>query len=100
MTVLMTFKVDGDPDRLVELNRQNPQRLQDILNRGKDYGVLRHCFWSSGSTILVVDEWPDEESFQAFFAASPEIKDAMAAAGVRSEPEVTFWHKLDTGDEL
>jgi hypothetical protein len=50
--------------------------------------------------VLVVDEWPDEASFQAFFAASPEIQDVIAAAGPSGPPEITFWTKLDTGDEI
>jgi hypothetical protein len=49
----------------------------------------------------VVDEWPDEQSFRSFFsAAAGDIEPMMGAAGVTSEPEVTFWRKLETNDEV
>ena len=43
---------------------------------------------------------PTKISFQAFFADRPEIQDVMAAAGATAPPEITFWTKLDTGDEV
>jgi hypothetical protein len=50
---------------------------------------------------MVVDEWPDPESFQRFFEQlRPEIEPMMAAVGVKGEPDITFWRKLDTHDEV
>ncbi len=42
---------------------------------------------------------PDEESFQRFFEASPEIRDVIGRAGGEA-PEVTMWHHLDVGDDI
>ena len=50
--------------------------------------------------MLVVDEWPDADSFQKFFASSPEIPEFMAEAGARGEPQPVFWHELDTADKF
>ena len=50
---------------------------------------------------MVVDEWPDEQSFQNFFDEnSLKIARVIAAAGLSGEPEVVFWRKLDTNDEI
>jgi hypothetical protein len=50
---------------------------------------------------MVVDEWPDPDSFQRFFTeARSEIEPLMREAGMTSDPEVTFWRKLDTHDEV
>jgi hypothetical protein len=49
---------------------------------------------------MVVDEWPDEETFHKFFESEPEIKDIMTAAGASGPPEITFWTRLDVGDEF
>jgi hypothetical protein len=100
MTVLMTLKVPADAGRLEQFAKDNPTLMPSVSGRGKDYGVISHRFYESGGTVMVVDEWPDEESFQKFFDASPEIKDVMAAAGASAPPEVTFWRKLDLGDEI
>ncbi|MEA2419537.1 MAG: hypothetical protein QOE60_1743, partial [Thermoleophilaceae bacterium] len=65
------------------------------------HGVIAHRFYGSDGRIMVIDEWPDEQSFQAFFQESGEqIQAMMAASGVTSEPEVTFWRKLETHDEV
>ena len=51
--------------------------------------------------MMVVDEWPDRESFQAFFEGSQDlIGPVMSDAGVTEEPEITFWRKLETNDEI
>ena len=50
---------------------------------------------------MVVDEWPDPETFQHFFEeARPRIEPMMGASGMQGEPEVTFWRKLETGDDV
>ena len=60
-------------------------------------GRLREYF---GDEILVVDEWPDAESFQTFFSNSPDIAEMMGEAGVMSEPQPVFWRELDTPDKF
>lgn len=50
---------------------------------------------------MVVDEWPDPESFQRFFEEMrAEIEPMMAEVGVTGGPEVTFWRKLETHDDV
>jgi hypothetical protein len=50
---------------------------------------------------MVVDEWPDEQSFRSFFEENHDrIGAMMQAAGVSSEPQPMFWRKLDTHDEV
>jgi hypothetical protein len=49
---------------------------------------------------LSFDECPSEEAFNAFYQASPDIGGIMQRAGVTSKPEITFWRKLDTKDEV
>jgi hypothetical protein len=47
----------------------------------------------------VIDEWPDPESFQRFFASvQAEVGPMLQAAGVQDEPAVNFWRKLETND--
>ena len=47
------------------------------------------CTASTGATasLLVIDEWPDEQSFHDFFDhMGPQIQPIMEAAGVTAEP--------------
>ncbi len=50
---------------------------------------------------MVIDEWPDAASFQAFFSSIESvIGPLMQEAGITDRPEVTFWRKLETGDDV
>ena len=102
MSVIMTFRVKGDPKRLEQLAAENPDKLPAIAERAKDHGLIAHRFYGSDDgSIMVVDEWPDAESFQRFFeSARSEIEPAMQEVGVTSEPEIRFWRKLETGDDV
>ena len=102
MSVIMTLQAKGDPGALERLAGENPDAARAIAERAKDSGLIAHRFYGSDDgRIMVVDEWPDAESFQSFFAAEREsIEPMMQAAGVTGEPEITFWRKLETHDEV
>jgi quinol monooxygenase YgiN len=97
MSVLMTLRVSGDAKAIEAVDQAT---FDTVVQRAKDHGLIRHRFFGSDSEILVVDEWPDEASFQAFVDASPEIGEMMAAAGATSEPTIEFWRPLDTNDAM
>ena len=102
MSVIMTLRMDGDPKRLEEIAAQNPDRLKSIGEQARSHGVIAHRFYATeDGHIMVVDEWPDAESFQTFFnQTGDQIQPLMQDAGVTSEPEISFWHKLETGDDI
>jgi quinol monooxygenase YgiN len=101
MSVIVTLNFKGDPAQMEAQAAAEPDRIGAILEQAKQHGLIAHRFYGSEGRIMVVDEWPDEQSFQAFFsAAAGDIQPMMDAAGVTSEPEVTFWRKLETGDEV
>ena len=102
MSVLMTFWVQGDPDKLEELAAQDPDGMRAIAEEAKAAGLIAHRFYGSqDGQIMVVDEWPDPESFQSFFEETrSEIEPLMREIGATSEPEVKFWRKLESHDEV
>jgi heme-degrading monooxygenase HmoA len=99
MGVLMTLRVRGNAKALEERAAANPAGMQAILEKAKPHGLISHRFYASGDELLVVDEWESEEGFRAFFAEATEIPALMAEVGVVTEPEITFWRKLDTHDD-
>ena len=101
MSVIVTVTVVGNPGLLEAHAAAHPEAMRAIADRAIGHGVIAHRFYGSDGRIMVVDEWPDEQSFQTFFAESiPEIGTIMEAAGITAEPEVVFWRKLDTDDEI
>jgi hypothetical protein len=101
MSVIVTLTFNGDPAQMEAQAAAEPDRIRGIVDQAKEHGLIAHRFYGSDGRILVVDEWPDEQSFRSFFsAAAGDIEPMMGAAGVTSEPEVTFWRKLETNDEV
>ena len=100
MSVIMTLRVQGDPDKLERLANEQRDVLQAILERAKAAGVIAHRFYGSEGQIMVADEWPDAESFQRFFESEQDTIGPLMAQVATSEPEVTFWRKLDTQDDV
>ena len=102
MSVMMGLRIEVDPNRFEETVKSNTERLQTISERSKQHGAIHHAFYASeaGDEVLVVDEWPDAESFRKFFSSSPDIGEMMAEAGVRNQPQPVFWRELDTPDKF
>ena len=102
MSVLMTLQAKGDPSKLEKLAANEPGRIRAISDDAKNYGLIGHRFYGSDDgQILVLDEWPDAESFQRFFAAhQDDIGPMMAEIGATAPPEITFYRELDTHDEV
>ncbi|HEY6932265.1 MAG TPA: hypothetical protein VI452_02605 [Marmoricola sp.] len=97
MSVLMTLRIQGDPKGI---ESTDPMTLETVVRRAKQHGLISHHFYGSDKEVLVVDEWPDEASFEAFFAESPEVAEMMRRAGVTVEPRPEFWRHLDVGDDV
>jgi quinol monooxygenase YgiN len=100
LSVIMTLRVSGDPEKLEQLVAENPDAIRGISERAKGHGAIAHRFYGSDGQIMVVDEWPDPESFKAFFESEQAEIGPMMAQVATSEPEITFWRKLETGDEI
>jgi len=101
MSVIMTMRVSGDPARFEEAVAAEAEAIGRIMDAARTNGLIAHRWYGSDGEIMAVDEWPDPESFQAFMEqAQADIGPVMEAAGVTSQPSVTFWRSLDTGDAV
>jgi hypothetical protein len=101
MSIIVTLSMKGDGKQLEDYARSNSDAMQAVVESAKSHGLIAHRFYGSDDgEIMVIDEWPDAQSFQSFFQENSEsIGPMMQAAGVSAEPQPAFWHKLDTGDE-
>lgn len=101
MSVIMTLRVEGDGAAAEKLAADDPTIFPNVVAKAKEMGLISHHFYASDQEILVVDEWPSSEAFQTFFHDSgPAIQQIMSSVGVTSEPVITFWRKLATGDDV
>ena len=59
-----------------------PRRIRD---HAVEHGLIAHRFYGSDGEIMVIDEWPDAESFLSFFGhVEAEVGAMMAAVGITS----------------
>jgi hypothetical protein len=101
MSVLMTLWVQGNPDELERHASANRDAIRAISDRAKEFGVIAHRFYGTDGQIMVIDEWPDRESFERFFEDQrSNIEPLMQAVGVTSEPGINFWRELETHDAV
>jgi quinol monooxygenase YgiN len=102
MSVIVTVRVKADPRKLEELASSDPGRFKAVSDAAKPHGVIAHRFYGSeNGEVLVIDEWPDAESFHAFFQEQQgTIGPLMQEVGATSAPEVSVWRKLETHDEI
>ena len=83
MSVIMTLRFAGDPEKLEQLAAENADMIRGISQRAQERGAIAHRFYGSDGQVMVVDEWPDPESFQAFYAAFRRRADHTGLASSR-----------------
>jgi len=101
MSVIVTMQVAGDPKALEQFASDNTKKGEAILEAAKRHGLIAHRFYGSddGGSLMVLDEWPDRQSFESFFKEQePEIRPMFEAAQVTSRVEPMFWRELATHD--
>jgi hypothetical protein len=80
-------------------NDQQAQRLAGITDRANALGCIHHVFTEdTDGSLLVVDEWPTEQAWHAFFAdQEQEIRALIEAMGGSpdQEPDVIARRVLD-----
>src|SRR2546430_17651211 len=101
MAIIAILRIPGNPADL-ERYAAGPggEVMQRIGAAGKAAGAVRHSFAGGDNEVLVIDERPDEESFQKFFANQPEIADVMSDAGAQGPPQLSFSRMLSTPDQF
>jgi hypothetical protein len=102
MSVIMTLSIAGNPEAMEQYAKDHPEQLHSIVEAAKRHGLIAHRFYGSeNGQVMALDEWPDRQSFEAFFAEQqPAIGPMMEAVGVTAQPEATFWHELATDDSV
>jgi hypothetical protein len=99
---MVTLRIKADGSRLESYGSTHEEVFSGIIKKAEQHGLMAHRFYGDGKgNVMVLDEWPDAESFQAFFAeAQGEIGGMMAEVGAQGEPEVMFWTELKTPDRV
>jgi quinol monooxygenase YgiN len=101
MPVIMVQEAAADPNALEQFAAANQETVRAIVEAAKNHGLIAHRFYGSedGKKVLIVDEWPDRESFESFAAEqAPRIEPMFEAASATEVSEPTYWRELTTYD--
>jgi len=101
MSVIVTLRVGADASVFEEQATAHADAIGRIMEVAKSKGLIAHRWAGRDGEVMAIDEWPDAESFQAFFdEAQPDIGPIMQAAGVTSPPQVTVWRHVEINDTV
>ncbi len=103
MPVIMVQEVAVDPNGLEQFAAANQETVRAILEAAKKHGLTAHRFYGSedGKKVLIVDEWPDQGSFESFAEEqAAQIESMFKAASGTGASEPTYWRELTTDDAL
>jgi hypothetical protein len=101
MSVIIVQQLAADPNELEQFASANQETFQSVLEAAKSHGVIAHriCGSEDGRKVLVLDEWPDRESFDSFAGEqASQIESMFEAAGVTEVSAPTVWRELTTHD--
>jgi hypothetical protein len=101
MSVIMVLRMDGDAAKLEEYAAANSDKLQGVVKIAEGHGLIAHRFFGGDDgKIMVIDEWPDPDSFQAFFSeAGSQVQEVTSGAGISNVQQPEFWRVLETHDK-
>jgi hypothetical protein len=68
---------------------------ENITAYGKSLGQIGHRIVTDGKDLVVIDEWPDADAFNTFFAGATRMGEFLSGAGIIGEPELTILEALD-----
>jgi hypothetical protein len=94
VTVIARFTV-SDVGKAVEWAKANAEVPEDITAYGKSLGQIGHKMLTDGKDLVVIDEWPDGDSFTTFFAGASRMGEFLTGAGIVGEPDITILDALE-----
>jgi hypothetical protein len=50
--------------------------------------------------LVVIDEWPNEESFHIFFSEAPRMQEFLSGAGLSSDPMTSMHQAVEAPRDL
>ncbi len=100
MSVIVIGKMTADPAKVRRIWADRKSDFEAVAQEAKQAGAVHHRWGFGDGHVTIIDEWPDAESFQNFFASNTAIPALMAAAEVSGAPEFTIVEAVTGPDEF
>ena len=100
MSVIVIGHMTVDPANVEKLWADRKADFETVAKEAKAAGAIHHRWGFGEGGIVIIDEWPDAESFQKFFENQPTIPELMQAANVQGPPEFEILEAKDAPDQF
>ena len=100
MSVIVVGKLHADPARIQKLWKDRAEDFKGVRKEAEAAGALHHRWGIGDGFVVLIDEWPDAESFETFFHGNATIPSLMQEAGVQAPPEFTIVEAATGPDEF
>jgi hypothetical protein len=94
VVVIARFPTD-DSAKALEWARAHSDIPEEITAHGKTLGQIGHRILLGEKELVVIDEWPNEESFHTFFSEAPRMQEFLSGAGLSSDPVISIHHAVE-----
>ena len=100
MSVLVTFKVQGDTSKFRQALHDRTDEFAAISERARAAGAIHHRFGIGDGFVMVVDEWGTADQFTTFFS-DPGLQEFIGSVGGAGGPEeLTFTEAISSPDQF
>jgi hypothetical protein len=100
MSVIVIGRMKVDPANVEKLWADRKADFDAVAAAAKQAGAIHHRWAFGDGEVLIIDEWPDADSFNGFFSSQTKIADLMAAGGVQGPPDFTIVEAKKGPDEF
>ena len=100
MSVHVVGHMKVDPANLAKLWADRRDDFLAVQEDAKAAGAIHHRWGFGDGVVVIIDEWPDAQSFQKFFESQTTIPQLMQAAGVQGPPDFEIFEAQTGPDEF
>ncbi len=69
--------------------------MEKVTEASKKAGAVHHQMATGDGELIVIDEWPSAEAFEAFFTGDPDIPGISERAGAQVPPTVSVYQSFE-----
>jgi hypothetical protein len=100
MSVIVVGRMTADPAKVEQLWADRKADFEAVAQEAKAAGATHHRWAFGDGFVMIIDEWPDADTFQTFFGSNATIPALMEAAGVQGPPEFQIGEAKQAPDEF
>jgi quinol monooxygenase YgiN len=100
MSVIIIGRMTVDRANVEKMWNERKADMEAVAAEAKAAGAIHHRWAFAQKGVVIIDEWPDAESFQKFFESQQMIPQLMHEAKVEGAPDFEILEARSGPDEF